>query len=204
MPSLPIQLQQTRQDWSRVLAFAWKNLNVLKNLREDPKTIITELAKGKEGMYPDVDDYTADAANKIKSRTEEDPGESYRGYLPIPDNPFEEMLDKLNQSDLKTLLSKGIDGILKFDQEVDLWAEELLAAWKDRDKLIAIRQDPLKNLIHADQLQKSEYGILPIPDPPAVITSKLDTEELDIEDLQNLLGDEDNMSHLGGIFLFGS
>ncbi len=189
-----------RLAWSRVLAFVWLNEKVLDELRKDPKETITQLAKGQDGKYKNiVDTETANQAKTIQDQTENDPTEPYRGYLPIPDPPLEEW-KQLSSKDLAELLRGGITGILKFDDQPNLWADELLAAWNDPEKLIKIRQDPLGsgNLIHKEELLKSKYKILPVPDRPRGI------DQLNVGQLESFLGDEDNMSHLGGIFLFGS
>jgi hypothetical protein len=183
-----------RSNWSRIVAFAWSTPQVLNDLKKDPKTTITELAKGGNGNYKSVDGDTAQAAKTIQSQTDNDPGESYRGYLPIPNRLEVGALADLDRSRLADLLSKGIAGILEFDEDADLWADELIAAWKDRSHLIAVLQDPAINLIHKDKLK----SILPLPDRPRGL------EELEIDKLQKFLGDQDHMEHLGGIFLFGS
>lgn len=188
-------LADARLNWSRVLAFAWGNEQVLNDLRKDPKTTIIRLANS-QYTNVDVDVDTADAAETIREQTEQDPGESYRGYLPIP-NPLGG-LENLEQSKLQELLQNGLTGILRFDENAQLWSEELLAVWNDSDRLIQVRQHPLNNLIHTDTLQTSQYGILPIPDLPDGL------KDLGIEELRSFLGDGDNMSYLGGIFLLGS
>jgi hypothetical protein len=195
-------LREVRANWSRVLAFTWLNQEVLKDLRKNPKQTITNLATG--GKYKnlkgevtviDVDSTTEIAAGVIKKQSDDDPGEAYRGYLPIPDALGG--LDKITPENLEELLKNGITGILKFDDRADLWAQELLAAWKDKEKLISIRKDPLKHLLHTDDLLKTTYGIFPVPDRPKAL------EGLEIGKLSEFLGGE-RMSHLGGIFLFGS
>ncbi len=100
----------------------------------------------------------------------------------------------LEAAQLADLLSKGIAGILEFEEDSELWADELLAAWKDEQQLIAVLQDPANKLIHKDKLS----SIFPMPDRPRGL------ETLEIEKLQSFFGDEDNMQHLGGIFLFAS
>ncbi len=194
---------EVRANWSRVLAFVWLNQGVLEDLRQNPKQTITNLAmggkyknlKGEVNVNLDVDSATATAASVIKNQSDNDPEESYRGYLPIPD-PLGG-LEGITQANLAELLKNGITGILKFDDEADLWADELHAAWNDREQLKNIRQDPLMHLRHKDDLLKTTYGIFPVPDRPNVLEGK------DIEKLSEFLGGE-TMSHLGGIFLFGS
>jgi len=195
-------LLQVRGNWSRVLAFAWLNSDVLIDLRKDPKNTIIKLAGETNSHYQNVDRGTEDAAKNIIVQTEQDGSEAYRGYLPIPD-PLKGLEnldledDKLEEL-LEELLLKGITGILKFDKKANLWKEELKAAWTSQEKLIQIRKDPLNILKYAKELSEDEFGIFPLPDLPSGL------ENLKIEELQNFLGDEDNMEHLGGIFLVGS
>jgi hypothetical protein len=198
-----VMLREVRANWSRVLAFAWLNQEVLEDLRRNPKQTITNLAMGgqyinlkgevKENL--DVDGDTAAAASTIE-RQAADPGESYRGYLPVPNAVGG--LEGTTKENLAALLNNGITGILKFDDEAELWADELHAAWNDSDQLIKIRQDPSKNLRHAKELSNTRYGIFPIPDRPRGL------EQLKIEQLQSFLGDQDHMEHIGGVFLLGS
>lgn len=189
-------LKVARNDWSRVLAFAWSNEDVLKELRKDPKETIKKLAGKADSAYQGVDNDTKTSALNIILQTEKDPNGSYRGYLPIPD-PLEG-LKNLTKKDLENLLQNGITGILRFDKKADLWAEELHTAWNEPNKLIDIRQDPVNNLIHARELSEDEFGIFPVPDRPRGL------KELRIEQLEEFLSDQDNMEHLGGIFLVGS
>jgi hypothetical protein len=195
-------LREVRANWSRVLAFTWLHQEVLEDLRKNPKQTITNLATG--GKYKnlkgevtiiDVDSTTATAASVIKKQSDDDPGEAYRGYLPIP-NPLGG-LEGITQANLAALLKNGITGILKFDDKADLWADELHAAWNDPEKLKNIRLDPLTHLLHTDDLLKTTYGIFPVPDRPDAL------KDLGIEELSKFLGGE-RMSHLGGIFLLGS
>lgn len=188
-------LRVERGSWSQIIAFAWLHPNVLKELRKDPKNTIMKLAGKASPPYEDVDDQTKSAAGDIMYNAENDVSEGYRGYLPIPDS-FE-ALENLGVDKLEQFLEHGITGILKFDQNANLWAEELDAAWTDRAKLIKIRQDPLKNLMHAEELSNSEFGIFPLPDRPSRL------EKLNIEDLKGFIG-ENETDHLGGIFLIGS
>ncbi|MFB2836528.1 hypothetical protein [Floridanema evergladense] len=184
-----------RLQWSLILALAWKELDILKDLRKNPKETIIQIAEGKDGKYGRVvDDRTEDAAKAIKKQAEADPEDDYTGYLPIPQPRG---LNKLNVEELEELLENGITGILKCNKNADLWAKALHKAWQD-DLLIDIRRDPLNHLPFVDELLNTEYGIFPIPDPPESL------RELSFENLEGLFSDEDNMSHLGGIFLFGS
>ncbi|RCJ30327.1 hypothetical protein A6769_33855 [Nostoc punctiforme NIES-2108] len=197
LPTSPNK-RTTRASWSRVIAFAWLHPNVLKDLRKDPKNTIMKLAGEASPPYTGVDEvdhYTKDSAVNIMNETDNDPLEPYRGYLPIPD-PVRG-LEKLDDSELEGLLEKGITGILKFDENAKLWKDELKAAWTNSAKLKAIRQDPLDNLIHKDELLKGDYGIFPLPDRP------LSLQRLDINELETFIG-EGKMDHLGGIFLIGS
>lgn len=196
-------LREVRANWSRILAFAWLNQEVLEDLRKNPKQTIINLAmggkyknlKGEVNANLEVDSSTATAASVIKNQADNDPEESYRGYLPIPNALGG--LEGITQANLEVLLNNGIAGILKFDDKADLWADDLHAAWNDPEQLKNIRQDPLMHLRNKDELLKTTYGIFPVPDRPKVLEGK------DIEKLSEFLGGEP-MSHLGGIFLFGS
>ena len=185
-----------RSDWSQILAYAWtqtdnsQNSKVLDDLRKDPKETIIKLAEG-SSEYPNVDEAKS-AAESIRKQAETSPGEGYSGYLPIPDAL--ESLANLDPESLAVLLRNGITGILQFNEQADLWAEELLRAWQDQAILIGIRQDPLKNLLHKDELRE----IFPLPDRPRGL------DKLTIEDLGSFFDDEDNARHLSGIFLIGS
>ncbi len=199
-----------RLSWSQVLAFAWWSTEqdiakptFLDDLRQDPKIAINELAKGEEGKYKDIllkvsNENTRksinSAANEIMQLAEQDPSDTYRGYLPIPKGSEVGALADLDRKKLTGLLEVGITGILKFNEQADLWADELVEAWKSQDRLIAVLQDPAKNLLHKDNLKP----IFPLPDLPRGL------KELQIEQLQEFLGDEDHMQHLGGVFLIGS
>jgi hypothetical protein len=191
-----ISILEVRANWSRVVAFAWMYPEVLADLRKNPKQTITDLAMG--GQYKNlitIDSETQDAANIIKTQTDTDPEEPYRGYLPIPDAVGG--LEKATPANLAALLKSGITGILKFDNQAELWADELLAAWEDPKQLKNVRQDPLQHLHHRDQLLETTYGVLPVPDRPKTL------EDKDLGELTNFLKG-DIMTHLGGIFLFGS
>lgn len=186
-----------RSDWSQILAYVWtqtdnsQNSKVLDDLRKDPKGTIIKLAEG-SSEYPNIDKETNSAAKSIQEQAETSPGEGYSGYLPIPDAL--ESLANLDPENLAVLLRNGITGILQFNEQANLWAEELLRAWQDQAILIGIRQDPLKNLLHKDELLK----IFPLPDRPRGL------DKLSIEDLGSFFDDEDNVRHLSGIFLIGS
>lgn len=185
-----------RSDWSQILAYAWTQADnsqnsVLDDLRKDPKKTIIKLAEG-SSEYPNVDENTQSAAERIQEQAETSPGESYSGYLPIPDAL--ESLANLEAENLEVLLTNGITGILQFNEQADLWAKELLRAWQNQEILSNIRQDPLNNLLHGDELLK----IFPLPDRPRGL------DKLTIEDLASFFDDEDNARHLSGIFLIGS
>ena len=190
-----------RRDWSQILAYAWtqtdnsQNSQVLDNLRKDPKGTIIKLAEG-SSKYPNVDEDTRNAAKSIQVQADRSPSEGYSGYLPIPD-PLESLTNS-DSKNLAVLLRNGITGILQFEEQADLWAEELLRAWKDPEILIGIRQDPLNNLLHKDELLKNKYGVFPLPDRPRGL------DKLTIEDLGSFFDDEDNARHISGIFLIGS
>ena len=105
-------------------------------------------------------------------------------------------LDRLSEENLRDLLRSGITGTLRFDDKAELWVKVFHAAWKDQELLKAIRQDPLTNLpkvngLNLEELQKSKYGILPMPD----LSSGL--SDATIEQLESI-GFE--MENLGGIF----
>ncbi len=162
--------------WARICAFAWKNPEVLNELRKDPKTTIQEIAKGENGKYK-ADSTTARQADMIRSQTETDATEPYEGYLPIPYAVGG--LEKLSPEELKALLENGLTGVFRFDDRSDLWAEALHQAWNNPELLIKIRKDPLGNLPQADELKDSQYGIFPMPDLPE------DLKTLSIEQLES-------------------
>lgn len=188
----------SRNDWSQILACAWNpnNSEILNDLRKDPKGTIVELAKETGGKYQQVDDATKTAAKNIKVQAETSPGEGYSGYLPIPQPTGG--VEKLDLKDLEALIRNGLTGILQFDRHADIWAKEFYAAWRDRTLLDNIRQDPLQYLQYKDELLKDKYGVFPLPDRPRGL------DKLTIDDLGQFLNDEDNISHISGIFLIGS
>ena len=210
----PVPFIGPRSDWSRVIAFAWwsttePNTSVfIEDLRENPKTAIEQLARGKDGKYKDLLSNVEDgdtrgaivnAALNIQQQANDDPTGDYRGFLPFPSRSEAGVLADLDDDKLADLLRKGIAGILEFDdpdnpEQAGLWAQELKEAWKDEEHLKEILQDPANKLINKENLK----NILPIPDRPRGL------EELKIEKLQQFLADRDNMEHLGGVFLFGS
>lgn len=190
-------LQSPRADWAEIFAFAWQNGDpVLTDLRKDPKKAIEDLARGEYGATSD----TREAAEGIIRQTEDQPLETYSGYIPIPRPPLND-LSRLSEEDLAGLLNLGLDGVLKFNLQAELWAKVLLEAWRDEDILKAIRQDPLtglRRILDEDQISQlldSDYGILPLPNLPNGL------DKLEMEDLVAFLGDELNAEHLGGIFL---
>ncbi|MBN3879184.1 MULTISPECIES: hypothetical protein [unclassified Nostoc] len=197
----------SRQNWSYVLAFAWwsskSDIVFIHDLKRDPKSAINDLANGEEGKYGQIllNVPNEETRNKIKSnaqsiidRSKLQKGEIYRGYLPIPEASEVGALANLDREQLKNLLQLGITGILSFDVQANLWADELVEAWKNREQLIAIQRDPAQNLRNKDTLDFR----FPLPDIPNGL------KELKIEQLQEFLGDEAHMEHLGGIFLYGS
>ena len=198
-----------RMPWARIWALAWlesDKANLLEDIRKDPKSTITQLKEGTKGEYKELLESLNDTerVNQIIQAADEiirNAGslEEYTGFLPIPSNPFGKF--DLKEDDIKNLLRSGLEGILRFDDQADVWAEVLFAAWGDQDSnlLKDIRQDPekgLKSILGEQQvkeLQESKYGILPLPDKP-------DGLDKDIEKLTDFLGDEDNADHIGGIF----
>ena len=177
-------------NWSRVFAFAWKHQEVLTDLRKDPKGTIEEIAKGENGKYK-ADAKTAVQAGTIQSQSQ-NPIPNYSGYLPIPDTFAG--LEKLSAEELKEFLLRGLTGVLRFDDQAELWADALHQAWTDQNLLIEIRKDPLGKLPHANQLQNTTYGIFPLPDRPKGL------DKLEIDELEDFLSDQDDALHLAGIF----
>lgn len=189
-----------RSDWSQILAYAWtqtEQSKVLEDLRKDPKGTIIELAKA-SSKYPNVDDDTKSASKSIQEQAEQSPSEGYSGYLPIPDAPGK--LAELSPKDLEVLIRNGITGILQFESQAKIWSEILHSAWNDPDRQLLnnIRKDPLTYLPRKDELLQDKYGIFPLPDRPRGL------DKLTIDDLEDFFDDEDNVSHLSGIFLIGS
>ena len=208
----------SRAAWAQIWALAWLDsdkANLLEDIRKDPKSTITQLKEGTNGKYKEllnatnsVDDIIAAADVIIRQAGSL---EEYTGFLPIPSNPFVEVKDELKKEDIVNLLGKenivnllrsGLEGILKFDDQAELWAEVLLEAWKCPEKLRAIRRDPVEGIKAIGQdklemLQNSTYGLLPLPGRPDGLLDK-DIEKL--EKLKQFLGDGDNADHIGGIF----
>jgi hypothetical protein len=200
-------MSSPRNDWGKILAYAWSQATnstaVLTDLRKDPKTTITELAKGSGSKYQGVVKDTQDAAQHIIDQAEDFPGESYIGYVPVPQPTGG--LEKLTEKDLEELISNGVTGLLHFDTHPKEWAKILLALWQDSDlsSLKSFQQDPLKFLkasfpAELNILLQSDYGIFPLPNRPRGL------DNLEIKDLDRFLTDEDNAKHLSGIFLIGT
>ena len=194
---LPIQRPDISKGWARICAFAWhsesKQENVLQKLRKNPKETIIQIASGEY----DADALTASFAQAIADMAEEGMA-PYSGYLPIPEAPIEQ-LKGFDVDEIAIMLSAGITGIMKFDQQPKLWAKVFLAAWNDNDLLIKIRQDPVTYLptvpgLNFQKLENSKYGILPIPDLPSHLLN------LNIEQLQ---GAGEQWEHQMGIFPIG-
>jgi hypothetical protein len=203
-------MSSPRNDWGKILAYAWsqpsqasKPSAVLTDLRKDPKTTMKELAKGSSSKYQGVVKDTQDAAQHIIDQAKALAGESYIGYVPVPQATGG--LEKLTEKKLEELISNGLTGLLQFDTNPKEWAKILLALWKDSDlsSLKSFQQDPLKFLkasfpAELKTLLESEYGIFPLPNRPRGLS------KLDIKDLDRFLTDEDNAKHLSGIFLIGT
>jgi hypothetical protein len=185
--------------WSQILAYAWMTPAVLTDLKKDPKETVLELAKGTSGKYTTVDNDTKKAAETIKKQAATPIGGSYRGYLPIPLASEVGAIAHLGIFELTDLLKQGIAGILQFHDPSDknqasLWAEELYEVWHDSDYLELVIQDPAKNLKNRTKLK----SLFPMPDRPKALKT------LDIEQLHDFFGDQTDMPHLSGIFLFAS
>ncbi len=189
-----------RQEWAKVIAFAWTHSETLTELRKDPKRTIEELATGKNGRYHNVvDDDTETAAKSIILRINDNPQEDYVGYLPLPKPP--EGLADLDTQVLKNLIAAGgLAGILQCDRSPEEWAEVMKFAWSSNDNFVNIRKDPLKFLPEKtkDKLLQTDYGILPLPALPRGLN------DLKVGQLISFLTDKDNVSNLGGVFLLGS
>lgn len=200
-------MSSPRNDWGKILAYAWSQAPstaaVLNDLRKDPKATIEDLAKGAGSKYQGVIKDTQDAAQHIIDQAKDFPGESYIGYVPVPEPTGG--LEKLTEEQLTELISNGLTGLLQFDTQPEEWAKILLALWKDQDlsSLKSFQQDPLKFLqasfpTELNVLLASEYGIFPLPNRPRGL------DKLDVQELDRFLTDEDNAKHLSGIFLIGT
>lgn len=199
-------MSSPRNDWGKILAYAWSQppaSPVLKDLRKDPKATVEELAKGASGRYQPVVPDAQAAAQHIMEQVANFPGESYIGYVPVPEPTGG--LETLAEEQLAELISNGLTGLLHFDEQPKEWAKILGALWKDRslDSLKKFQQNPLEFLQTAfptelATLLASDYGIFPLPNRPRGLAN------VGIEDLDRFLTDEDNAKHLSGIFLIGS
>jgi hypothetical protein len=203
-------MSSPRNDWGKILAYAWSQPSqgvqppqVLDDLRKDPKATVQEIAKGANSRYQTVVQDAQEAAQHIIDQVADFPGESYIGYVPVPEPTGG--LETLTEEQLEELISNGLTGLLQFDAQPKEWAKILGALWKDGSlaSLKNFQQNPLEFLrasfpAELETLLQSEYGIFPLPNRPRGL------EAMEIENLDRFLTDEDNAKHLSGIFLIGT
>ena len=106
------------------------------------------------------------------------------------------VLDDLRKDPKGTIikLAEGSSEYPNVDEDTKSAAKSIQEQAETSPELNGIRQDPLNNLLHQDELLK----IFPLPDRPRGL------DRLTIEDLESFFDDEDNARHLSGIFLIGS